>query len=196
MAVCGNDTDYAFWYPDKNSYDSCVDARFLVQNGYMSDTSFVYVYLIETKGEKGYPDSAFANFYISSLTLTGKSENLSSAGKGHGAVRSILTDMKTPKNGAVSAKELIMVSESDRDLIRKYHLEDADFDDDYEMVSPDNTYRTYRLAYGDYTPFYIQYPDDKFHSFKTAYELTEHLRRCFCTITVIDNKYCHGITFP
>ncbi len=171
MSVNGNHTDYAFWYPDPDSYDVCREARFLVQSGYQTDTSFVYVYMIETNKGKEYPDSAFAGQYISSLTLTGKSDNLSSAGKGHGAVRSILTSMKAPRNENVSAKELIMVSESDKDLIKKYHLEDADFDDDYEMVSPDNKYRNYRLAYGDSTPFYIQYPKDKVHSYNTAYAL-------------------------
>lgn len=174
MSVCGYNTDYAFWYPDKNSYDSCVDCRFLVVNGYETGASYVYAYIVETgKGNGCYPDAPFGGKYITSLTLTGKSDELSSAGSGAGAVRSILAEMKTPGDGIVSAQEQIWVTRSDTDLIKKYHLEDADFDDDYEMVSPDNTYHEYRLAEADYTPFYIQYPKDKIHSYRTAYDMKE-----------------------
>ena len=174
MSVCGYHTAYAYWYPDKNSYDSCVDCRFLVVNGYETGASFVYAYIIETDGGDGrYPDSAFAGKYITSLTLTGKSDELSSAGKGEGAVRSILTVMKTPEDGIVAAREEIWVSESDTDLIKKYHLEDADFNDDYEMVSPSKGFHVYGLAEKNYTPFYIDYPKDKIHSYQTAYDLKE-----------------------
>ena len=119
--MCGYHSDYAFWYPDKDSYDSCIEGRFLVVSGYETDASFVYAYIIENSGSnEHYPDAAFSGRYISSLTLTGKSDDLSSAAKGRGAVRSILTTMKTPENGKVSAKELIMVSDTDTDLIKKY----------------------------------------------------------------------------
>ncbi|MBO4890147.1 MAG: hypothetical protein J5574_04065 [Lachnospiraceae bacterium] len=174
LSVCGYHTAYAFWYPDKNSYASCVDCRFLVVNGYETGASFVYAYIIETEGGDGlYPDASFAGKYITSLTLTGKSDELSSAGKGEGAVRSILTVMKTPEDGIVAAREEIWVSESDTDLIKKYHLEDADFNDDYEMVSPSNGFHMYGLAEKSYTPFYIDYPKDKIHSYQTAYDLKE-----------------------
>ncbi len=174
MAVCGYHTDYAYWYPEKDSNGPCVEGRLLVMNGYETDQSFIYAYFIETKGsDERYPDEAFAGNYISSLTLTGKRDEISSAGTGDGAVRSILTVMKTPEGDNVSAKELIWVSQSDKDLIKKYHLEDADFNDDYETVSPDDTFHDHRLAEGMETPFYIVYPEDKIHSYRTAYDLKE-----------------------
>lgn len=174
MAVCGYHSDYAFWDFDKDGEKSCAEGRFLVVSGYETGQSFVYAYIIETKESDGhYPDDAFAVNYISSLTLTGNRDALSSAGEGDGAVKSILTTMQTPVNGTVSAKELIWVSMNDKDLIKKYHLEDADFNDDYEMVSPDKTFHEYKLAEGDETPFYTQYPKDKIHSYRTAYDLKE-----------------------
>lgn len=173
VALCGEYSDYAFWYPEKDSYKVCREGRFFVQEGYMSDTSYVYAYIIETDEGDRYPDSAFAGHYITSLTLTGKDEFVSSAGDGDGAVRSMLTNMMMSGDDIVKAKELIMVSESDKDLIKKYHLENASFDDDYEMVSPDNKYHEYKLANGYLTPFYIDYPSDKIHSYRTASELWE-----------------------
>ena len=174
MAVNGYHSDYALWYPDGDKNTSCI-GRFLVQGGYESDTSYVYAYIIETKNRAdAYPDDAMQDPYINSLTLTGKRDGLSSSAEGEGAVRSILTEMQTPEGDYVSAMEALMVTERDKDLIKKYHLEDAEFMDDYEMVFPDNKFHEYKLAYGDETPFYVQYPTDNYQTLNLAYQLEDY----------------------
>ena len=176
MAVNGEHSDYAFWYPNGDRSRIC-EGRFVEMSDFDSDNSYVYAYIIETgQSSDSYPDSGFANFYITSLTLTGKKDNISSAdSEGKGAVRSILTEMMTPEGNEVLATEVLMVSESDTELVKKYHLEDADFDDDYEMVYPDNRLHQYGLAYGGETPFYVQYPEDKFHRLYPAYDLEDYM---------------------
>lgn len=175
MAVNGVHSDYAFWTPDGDESRSS-EGRFVVQSDHENDTRFVYAYIIETKrGDDSFPDTGFAGFYDTSLTLTGRSDNISSAGKGKGAVRSILTEMMTPEEGAVLSTEVLMVSGEDKELVRKYHLEHADFDDDYEMVYPDNKLHEYKLADGDATPFYVQYPNDGIHRLYTASSLEDYM---------------------
>ena len=178
MIISGNYSDYAFWYPTGEDGDISCNARFTVVHGYETDTSYVYAYIIEIdRGgrRKTCPDAGIGTYYISSLALTGKDEKLSSAGEGAGAIRSILCEMQTPGDGTVLAKEVIMVSESNKDLIKKYHLENADFDNDYEMVYPDKNYSEYRLADKSYTPFYIQYPKDKVHKLCFSYDLDSYM---------------------
>ncbi len=178
MIVGDKYSDSALWHSKGSSGDTTCEGRFLVSENYEADTSYVYAYIIETTDKKigrSFPDGYFENPYISSLTLTGKNEKLSSATDGNGAVKSIMCEMQTPDEGNVLAKEAIMVSESDKELIKKYHLEDADFYDDYEMVFPDNEFHEYHLADDSYTPFYVQYPKDGIHRLYYAYDLDEYM---------------------
>lgn len=154
MIISGNYSDYAFWYPAGEDGDISCNARFTVVHGYETDTSYVYAYIIETdssKRSKSYPDAGIGTYYISSLALTGKDEKLSSAGEGAGAIRSILCEMQTPGDGTVLAKEVIMVSESNKE------------------------FNEYRLADKSYTPFYIQYPKDKVHKLCFSYDLDSYM---------------------
>ena len=94
-----------------------------------------------------------------------------------GAVREMMCDMKLTDKDSVEAREYIMVGSEDEELIKKYHLEDASFDDDYELVPAEKGYSTYKLAQGAYTPFYVQYPEDHFHRLYFAYDFSEYINR-------------------
>ncbi len=175
MMVNGYHTASASWkvsgHEDAGIYRS---GRFLSLDGYDSDISFVYAYIIESENNT-FPDNAFANFYISSLTLTGRDDRISSAGEGAGAVRKIMCEMKLPDKDSVDAQEYVMVGSENEELIKKYHLEDASFDDDYELVPAEKGFSTYKLAQGSYTPFYMQYPEDKFHRLYYSYNMDEYM---------------------
>ena len=153
--------------------------RFVYRGGYESDTSFLYAYVVEArtapknKNDIRVPDAAFAHSYISSLTFAGLDADISSAGKGHGAEKVIRCEIKSPTGDYVLARELIMVSWNNKELIKKYHLEDADFDNDYEIVYPDRGFKKYRLTGSD-TPFYVMYPEDSFHKLYHAYDFDEY----------------------
>ncbi len=182
MAVNGEYTVYSFWTPKGyDKHDQVYrDGRFLAINGYQSDGAFVYAYIIESeklRNDQAFPDAAFANYYISSLALTGRDDRISSAGEGKGAIRDINCTMHMDGSDAVAAKELVMVGSGDTELIKKYHLENASFDDDYEIVAVDDDYRSYKLADGGSTPFYVQYPEDGFHRLRQAFELDEYINR-------------------
>ncbi len=182
MAANGEYTVSAFWTPKGYDTDAQVyrDGRFLVLSGYQSDESFVYAYIIESEykdKDQSYPDAGFGNYYITSLTLTGRTDRISSAGEGKGAIREINCDMRLDGKDGVLAKELIMVGSEDKDLIKKYHLEDADFDDDYEIVAVDDEYHAYKFADGGTTPFYMQYPEDNYHRLYQAFELDKYVNR-------------------
>ena len=154
MILSGNYSDYAFWYPAGEDGDISCNARFTVVHGYETDTSYVYAYIIEIdRGgrRKTCPDAGIGTYYISSLALTGKDEKSSSAADGAGAIRSILCEMQTPGDGTVLAKEVIMVSESNKE------------------------FNEYRLADKSYTPFYIQYPEDKVHRLCFSYDLDDYI---------------------
>ncbi len=177
MMVNGYYTASAFWsVPGHENEGVYRDGRFLSLGGYESDTSFVYAYIIESESS-AFPAAAISNFYITSLALTGRDDRISSAGEGPGAVRSMMCDMKLPDEDSVEAQEYIMVGSEDKELIKKYHLEEAPFDDDYELVPAENGYRSYKLAQGSNTPLYVQYPEDKFHRLFFAYDFDEYLNR-------------------
>ena len=179
MILAGEDTDYATW--DRKGYDGDIECRGrFMYNRLDENTAYAYAFIIESNGRypsKTFPDGSFANYWISSLNLTGLSDSLSSAGGKKGAVSVINCDMKLPKEDTVSAREIIMVGMDDTELIKKYHLENADFDDDYEIVIPDRNYREYKLAEGSNTPFYMQYPEDGAHRLYYAYDMDEYMNR-------------------
>ncbi len=179
MIIAGEYTDYAFWDRKGSNGDIDCSGRFMFDR-LDENTAYAYAYIIESDGRypsKTFPDSSFANYWLSSLTLTGLSDSLSSADDKKGAVSAINCDMKLPENGTVSAREIIMVGMNDTELIKKYHLENADFDDDYEIVVPDKNYRKYILADRNNTPFYMQYPEDGAHRLYYGYNLKEYMNR-------------------
>ena len=154
MIISGNYSDYAFWYPAGEDGNISCSARFTVVHGYETDTSYVYAYIIEIDSSgrrKSYPDAGIGPYYISSLALTGKDEKLSSAADGAGATHSIFCEMQTPEDGSVLAMEAVMVNKSDK------------------------KFNEYRLADKSYTPFYIQYPEDKVHRLCYSYDLDEYI---------------------
>ena len=183
VALCGQHSDHAFWYPEGGG-NLQGEGRFVLNDFNSNGKIYAYVYMVETDNDYGLngnnppiPDSSFGSLYLSSLTLTGKSDALSSAGEGKSAVKRINCNMKAPQKDSIMAREVIMVGSGDDDLIAKYHLEDAEFLDDYEMVIPDENYREYKLAAGQYTPFYVQYPSDGFHKFMYTNDMAEYINR-------------------
>ena len=183
VALCGQHSDHAFWYPEGGD-NLQGEGRFVLNDFNSNGKIYAYVYMVETDNDYGLngnnppiPDSSFGSLYLSSLTLTGKSDALSSAGEGKSAVKRINCNMKAPQKDSIMAREVIMVGSGDDDLIAKYHLEDAEFLDDYEMVIPDENYREYKLAAGQYTPFYVQYPSDGFHKFMYTNDMAEYINR-------------------
>lgn len=201
MLVNGYYTALASWDAPGHKNDGVYrDGRFLTLSGYDDDTAFVYAYIIESEN-RSFPDAAFENCYITSLALTGRDDRISSAGEGTGAVRSMLCDMKLPAKDSVDAREYVMVGSEDKELIKKYHLEDASFNDDYELVPVEKDHRTYKLAQGGYTPFYVQYPEDNFHRLFFSYDMDDYMNRfgddedntCLMTLYLNeDNEVVYG----
>lgn len=64
--------------------------------------------------------------------------------------------------------DIIWVSSDDTELIEKYGLQDAYFDDDYELYDEDPTYRQQFLALDFSTVYVILTPDDGDASYETA----------------------------
>ncbi len=178
VAVCGEESDYAFWYPDGRKDGHSCEGRFVFRDGIDSGAAFVYAYIIETyPSTDTFPNSSISSFYLGSLKLTGLSDHLSSASDGENAVKRITCEMKAPKGDTVSLMEAVMVGMNDTDLIKKYHLENAEFYDDYELVYPDNEYRDYKLALGADTPLYVQFPEDQFHKLCFGYNFGEYMNQ-------------------
>ena len=68
-------------------------------------------------------------------------------------------------------------------------------------VSPDENYREYKLAAGQYTPFYVQYPSDGFHKFMYTNGMAEYINRqgeggenpaLMCLYLNADNEVVYG----
>jgi len=155
VALCGHQSGYAVFYPEGGD-NLKGEGRFVLNESNSNGKNYAYAYIVETDNDYGLngnnppmPDSSFGSFYLSSLTLTGKSDDLSSAGEGKSAVKCINCYMKAPGKDSVMAKE----------------------------VSPDENYREYKLAAGQYTPFYVQYPSDGFHKFMYTNGMAEYINR-------------------
>ncbi len=176
VALNGRHSDYMLWsYGTGKNVKWCV-GRFMCTPANDGDSSYAYAYIIETgEDDSAVPNYGFARFYASSLTFTGLTDGLSSAGEGKGAVKMVTADMEIPDGDKVKTREYIMVGFDDEELIDKYDLWDADFDDDYEVVIPEDSEKTYKLAEGDYTPFYVQYPSDGFHKLYHAWDIGDYL---------------------
>ena len=176
MMVNGVYSDYAVWYPNGWNSDIFCNARIVYLDGHETGGSFIYAYIIESSNKhdgKSFPDSMFADYYIASLELTGRDDRISSSGEGDGAVRALTCTMKSPGRSTVLAKETLMITQQDKDLIKKYHLEDSEFLDDYEIICPDDIFKEYDLA-DSYVPFYVEYPEDNYHTLFHAYDFDKY----------------------
>lgn len=155
VALCGQQSGHAVFYPEGGD-NLQGEGRFVLNESNSNGKNYAYAYIVETDEDYGLngsnppiPDSSFGSFYLSSLTLTGKSDELSSAGEGKGAVKRINCNMKATEKDKVMVREVI----------------------------PDENYREYKLAAGQYTPFYVQYPSDGFHKLMYTNDMAEYINR-------------------
>ena len=168
MSLNGETTRYAFWDNGSGEDLRNCTARILISGDY------TYVYIISVDADEELYKGEGANFYLSSLTLSGKPDKLSSASP-LGAEKKILGYVKPDKaKDTLLADEVTWVSGEDTETLARYGIDPEDITNDYAIVDNDGDYKAYQVAEG--TPCYVQYPgEDKIHGFVTFEELRNYL---------------------
>ena len=138
---------------------------------------FVYAYIISYSTEsESTLLGELPSFYLGSVELTGRIDEIPSAGEHKGLDNKILTDTAystDPDN--LKAEEVFWVTENDTDLIEKYHLDPNEFFDDYQIAGADGKYQDFPVDKD--CIFYVQYPEDGFHKLLTREEFNNYVKR-------------------
>ena len=168
MSLNGETTRYAFWDNGSGEDLRNCTARILISGDY------TYVYIISVDADEELYKGEGVNFYLSSLTLSGKPDKLSSASP-LGAEKKILGYVKPDKaKDTLLADEVTWVSGEDTETLARYGIDPEDITNDYAIVDNDGDYKAYQVAEG--TLCYVQYPgEDKIHGFVTFEELRNYL---------------------
>ena len=168
MSLNGETTRYAFWDNGSGEDLRNCSARILISGDY------TYVYIISVDADEELYKGEGAHFYLSSLTLSGKPDNLSSASP-LGAEKKILGYVKPDKaKDTLLADEVTWVSGEDTETLARYGIDPEDITNDYAIVDADGDYKAYQVA--EDAPCYVQYPgEDKIHGFVTQEELRNYL---------------------
>ncbi len=169
-SVNGISSDYAYFDLGSDESQKTCRGRFLLGSNYNDDNTvyYAYAYIIENDDDNNETPygSSLANDYTSSLTFTGRSDMLPSAGEGDAAVKSIFCDvLPGSRPGTLKAKKLVWITEEDQDLIEQYDIDPDDFANDYQVAAPDKEYSDYVIADPAGCPFYVQFPEDGFHKY-------------------------------
>lgn len=179
MAISGRECVNASWSQGKDA-----DGRYCIgcfMGPYMRDFEdkehFVYAYIISYSTEsESTLLGELPSFYLGSVELTGRIDEIPSAGEHKGLDNKILTDTAystDPDN--LKAEEVFWVTENDTDLIEKYHLDPNEFFDDYQIAGADGKYQDFPVDKD--CIFYVQYPEDGFHKLLTREEFNNYVKR-------------------
>ncbi|MBQ1424049.1 MAG: hypothetical protein IIY96_06370 [Lachnospiraceae bacterium] len=157
LLVNGIETLYAGWTSGSNE-DTRFHATRMFQNG-----EFTYVYDLSSSEYDNLMAGEAGMFYLTSLTLSGSTEHLSSAPAGGAPddleLHTMLADLIPGRDKkTVQADELVWVSWDDEELQKKYGIDQDEITNDYAIAENDDVYETYELA--DDCPIYVQYPEE------------------------------------
>jgi len=168
ISLNGESTRYAFWDSGSGEDLRNCSARILISGDY------TYVYIISVDADEELFRGEGVHFYLSSLTLSGKPDKLSSASP-LGAEKKIPGYAKADKaKDTLLVDEVTWVSGGDTETLARYGIDPEDVTNDYAIVDADGDYRAYQVAEG--APCYVQYPRiEKIHGFVTLDELRDYL---------------------
>ena len=168
ISLNGESTRYAFWDNGSGEDLRNCSARILISGDY------TYVYIISIDADEELFRGEGVHFYLSSLTLSGKPDKLSSASP-LDAEKKILGYVKPDKaKDTLLADEVTWVSGEDTETLARYGIDPEDITNDYAIVDADGDYKAYQVA--EDAPCYVQYPgEDKIHGFVTQEELRNYL---------------------
>ncbi len=179
MSISGEKCSYASWTEGSNEDSRNCSGCFLQRYCYNSDYDQIgwygFVYMISQSEYADVIGGEATNFYLSSLELSGNPERLSSASE-HDAASKILTQtVKDTDASSLRAQEVYWVTESDTDLIEKYHLDPDEFYDDYQIAGFTGDFSEYPVA--EDCLYYVQYPEDKYHKLLNRKEFDAYISR-------------------
>ena len=139
--------------------------------------SIIYAYIVsDSKDADSLLLGELPNFYLGSIELTGRADEISSAGEHKGIKDRILTETKACDDPAyLMSEEVVWVSSDDTELIEKYHLDPDEFYDDYQIAGADGNYT--EVPVDKDCIFYVQYPEDHFHKLLTKDEFNKYVQR-------------------
>ena len=168
ISLNGESTRYAFWDNGSGEDLRHCSARILISGDY------TYVYIISVDADEELFRGEGVHFYLSSLTLSGKPDKLSSASP-LGAEKKIPGYAKADKaKDTLLVDEVTWVSGGDTETLARYGIDPEDVTNDYAIVDADGDYKAYQVAEG--APCYVQYPRiETIHGFVTLDELRDYL---------------------
>ena len=156
LLLNGIETAYAGWTSGSNEDTRYHAARMFLNDGY------IYVYDLSSSENDMLMAGEAGMFFLTSLTLSGSTEHLSSAaaeGVPEGTeLHKMLADViPGDDKGTIHADKLVWVGWNDEELQQKYGIDPDDMTNDYAIAENDDVYETYELK--DDCPVYVQYPE-------------------------------------
>ncbi len=180
ISVNGKKSFYVTFTSGQNEDAKDCIGRFIQYDGSYEKENRAYAYVIASPSDLNMSDSPYSgellNFYLGSLTFTGRKENISSAGGKCDLKERIYAEVTTSTDqNVLRAEKVYWVTAQDTDLIKKYNLDPDEFYDDYQIAGFDGNYTNYKLSKN--CIFYVQYPEDKFHKLVTANSYGEYIKK-------------------
>lgn len=175
-SISGFRSYYAFWDTGSNEDTRSCRGRFMSSVNAGGDVQFGYAYIVSSSEYSSYGGEAI-NFYLSSLQVTGRAENISSAGgaKQGPAEKKLVMAIASADRSVLTADEVEWVTEDDTEAIEKYGLDPNEFYDDYQIGGFTAQYQEYPVTKD--CAFYVQYPEDKLHKLLDRDEFESYLTR-------------------
>ncbi len=178
-AISGRDCVHATWQQGDDKTGTYYRGCFTLPGMYdqTEGESLVYAYIVSSsKDSDKVLGGELASFYLGSLELTGRADEISSAGEHKGIKEKVFTSTKACDDpGYLLSEEVVWVSADDTELIRKYNLDPDEFYDDYQIAGDDGNYT--KVPVDDDCIFYVQFPEDGFHKLVTKDEFNKYVRR-------------------
>ena len=180
ISVNGQKSFYATFTSGSNEDTRDCIGRFIMSEESYEKENRAYAYVITSPSDLNMNDSPYSgellNFYLGSLSFTGRPENISSAGGKRDLKERIFAEVTTSTDpGSLKAEQVYWVTQDDTDLIKKYDLDPDEFYDDYQIAGFDGRYSDYKLDKD--CIFYVQYPEDKFHKLVSAKDYGEYIKK-------------------
>ena len=173
LSISGYDCVFATWDEGSNEDSRDCMGCFMQAPGFATETSFAYMYFITASSDREILNGEALSLYLGSLELTGRGDDLSSAGVTSTDSSIYVITKKSPDQGSLLAEQVYWVTESDTDLIEKYGLDPDEFYDDYQIAGFDGNYSKYPVD--ENCVYYVQFPKDGFTKLLSRQQFDDYI---------------------
>ncbi len=151
------------WTEGSNEDTMNWTARVMKVDGYEPGNGKAFMYAVGYDPDGDLMTGEAADFYLTSLSLTGSPDHLSSASDVTADEQFYAEVTKGKSSGTLQAEKVEMIGGDDTEKLKEYNIDPDDVTNDYAIGGFDGNYDEYSVEDG--CGFYIQYPDNPFQQY-------------------------------